>query len=244
MATAPVDDEELAFEYYKALENEQHEHYHTAMSIPSNWATGITDEIHAACINFIRQRAFLHIDHHIDSVVAVAIEIFNRVTFYIPVLISQLHIVALSALWLASKSEAIVTFKVERLIDSTISKFELIRAERFILQTLDYRIPKPLIIYFTDYFARSEKYSEQLFSCRLGYVIMRILSTRSHLAFAPSVLAQSAVEIVCGRTNDRTDQIIWLCSFCPCPELDSRVKKILDDGSEFAKIFWHTPTSQ
>lgn len=147
------------------------------------------------------------------------------------VTIGKLQLVGVSGLLIASKFQEIASPSVETFVVITDRSFtvnEILRAEKYMLHCLDYRINYPSPLNWL------RKYSENKEAERLGCIIMdTILSQERFLKYTPSTIGHSASYLanqLVGCTNYEISEIKECTE-----EIKDHLRKPIVQGSIFKK---------
>lgn len=126
-----------------------------------------------------------------------SVSLIDRFLNKVQVLRSKLQLVAVAAMFIASKYEELITPTLSDfafIADNAYSKTEILSMERQILVTLEFNITVPSAYGFLQRFCKVAKAKKQLFHLA-QYLIELTLIEQRMLVYQPSLIAASALNL-------------------------------------------------
>lgn len=138
----------------------------------------------------------VHIKFHLlPETLYLAINIVDRFLSVKVVMLDKLQLVGITALFIAAKYEEVFSPHIGHfryIVDDTFTEDEILRAERFILQSLDYNLSYPNPMNFLRRISKADNYD--IHTRTVAKYLMEIsLLDHRHLEFLPSHVAAASM---------------------------------------------------
>lgn len=158
--------------------------------------------------------------HLLPETLFLAVNVIDRFLSEKVVQLDRLQLVGITAMFIASKYEEVLSPHVEnfkRITDNGFSEAEILSAERFVLSTLDYNLSYPNPMNFLRRVSKADNYDIQ--SRTIGKYLMEIsLLDHRFMAYRPSHCAAAAMYLA----RLMLDRGEWVCTaLCHVPTFAS-----------------------